>query len=157
VFNEISRFQFTLKISSNQLIEISQPCPRVGWCKLADVSEKGIASMSWDAKQVKYAASKSKSDVTFKVVAAVTRTSTPFWDVWSCSLVKCHRCLRKSYCFHRQISCTLYGKIIKARQGFIRRSQWHELSSLALTLGSWVRIPFKAWMSVLYAFILCLC
>jgi hypothetical protein len=35
-----------------------------------------------------------------------------------------------------------------------RRSQWllrglkHGLSSLTLTLGSWVRIPLKAWMSV---------
>jgi hypothetical protein len=34
-----------------------------------------------------------------------------------------------------------------------RRSQWprglrHEPSSLAGTLGSWVRIPLKAWMSV---------
>jgi hypothetical protein len=33
------------------------------------------------------------------------------------------------------------------------RSQWarglrHELSSLARTLGSWVRIPLEAWMSV---------
>jgi hypothetical protein len=33
------------------------------------------------------------------------------------------------------------------------RSQWphslrHELSSPAQTLGSWVRIPLKAWMSV---------
>jgi hypothetical protein len=40
------------------------------------------------------------------------------------------------------------------------RSQWprglrHELSSLARTLRSWVRIPLIAWMSVLYAFILC--
>jgi hypothetical protein len=38
-----------------------------------------------------------------------------------------------------------------------RRSQWplglrHELSSLSRTLGSWVRIPLKAWMSVLCAF-----
>jgi hypothetical protein len=32
----------------------------------------------------------------------------------------------------------------------------HELSSLAQTLGSWVRIPLKAWMSVC-AFILFLC
>jgi hypothetical protein len=30
----------------------------------------------------------------------------------------------------------------------------HELSSLARTLGSWIRIPLEAWMSV---FILCLC
>jgi hypothetical protein len=41
------------------------------------------------------------------------------------------------------------------------RSQWsrglrRELISLALTLGSWFRIPLKAWMSV-SAFILCLC
>jgi hypothetical protein len=39
------------------------------------------------------------------------------------------------------------------------RAQWprgrrHELSSLTRTLGSWVRVPFKAWMSVLFAFIL---
>jgi hypothetical protein len=39
------------------------------------------------------------------------------------------------------------------------RSQWprgirRELSSLPRTLGSWVRIPLEAWMSV---FILCLC
>jgi hypothetical protein len=44
---------------------------------------------------------------------------------------------------------------------YICRSQWprglrHELSSLARKLGSCVRIPFKAWMSV-YAFIPCLC
>jgi hypothetical protein len=42
------------------------------------------------------------------------------------------------------------------------RSQWtrglrHKLSSLTLTLKSWVRIPLKAWISVLCAFILCLC
>jgi hypothetical protein len=42
------------------------------------------------------------------------------------------------------------------------RTQWprllrHELSSFARTLGSCVRIPLKAWMSVLCAFILCLC
>jgi hypothetical protein len=40
----------------------------------------------------------------------------------------------------------------------ISRSQWprglrHELSSLARTLGSWARILFKAWMSVLCVFI----
>jgi hypothetical protein len=39
------------------------------------------------------------------------------------------------------------------------RSQWqrglrHKLSSLALALGSWVRIPLKAWMSVLCVFVL---
>jgi hypothetical protein len=35
------------------------------------------------------------------------------------------------------------------------RSQWprdlrHEMSSLAWTLGSWIRIPLKAWVSVLF-------
>jgi hypothetical protein len=42
-----------------------------------------------------------------------------------------------------------------------RRSQWlhglrHEPPSPGRTLGSWVRVPLQAWMSV-YAFILCLC
>jgi hypothetical protein len=32
----------------------------------------------------------------------------------------------------------------------------HELSSPARTLGSWVKIPLKAWMSIC-ASILCLC
>jgi hypothetical protein len=41
------------------------------------------------------------------------------------------------------------------------RSQWsrsirHEPSSLAQTLGSWARIPLKAWMSVLCG-LFCLC
>jgi hypothetical protein len=45
---------------------------------------------------------------------------------------------------------------------FPRQLQWprglrHELSSLARTLGSWVRFPLKAWMSVICACILCLC
>jgi hypothetical protein len=36
---------------------------------------------------------------------------------------------------------------------FVRRSQWarglrHELSSLAQTLGSWLRFPLKSWMSM---------
>jgi hypothetical protein len=44
---------------------------------------------------------------------------------------------------HGFISCDCYK----------RRSEWqrglrHELSSPARTLGSWVRIPLKAWMSV---------
>jgi hypothetical protein len=51
--------------------------------------------------------------------------------------------------------------LYKVCRGF-RQSQWprglrHELSSLARTLGSWVRFPLKSWMSVLCAFILCLC
>jgi hypothetical protein len=53
------------------------------------------------------------------------------------------------------------GKL-KSSYPMFGRSQWprglrHELPSLAPTLGSWVRIPLKAWISVLCAFILCLC
>jgi hypothetical protein len=51
---------------------------------------------------------------------------------------------------------------IKAGGTYNYPSQWprglkHELSSLTRKLGSWVRIPLKTWMSVLCAFILCLC
>jgi hypothetical protein len=41
------------------------------------------------------------------------------------------------------------------RQMNVAARSRHELSSLARTLGSWVRIPLKVWMSV-YAFNLCL-
>jgi hypothetical protein len=42
----------------------------------------------------------------------------------------------------------------------ICRSQWprglsHRLPSLSQTLGSWIRMPLKRWMSVECAFILC--
>jgi hypothetical protein len=47
--------------------------------------------------------------------------------------------------FYLDVTCT------------VCQSQWHELSSLARTLGSWVRIPLKTWMSVMFALILCLC
>jgi hypothetical protein len=41
----------------------------------------------------------------------------------------------------------------KGRRNIISRSQWprglrQEQSSLARTLGSWVRIPLEAWLSV---------
>jgi hypothetical protein len=57
---------------------------------------------------------------------------------------------------------SLFYRILLHLQGSrfdIGRSQWrrglrHEMSSPALTLGSWVRIPLEAWM---FAFILCLC
>jgi hypothetical protein len=53
------------------------------------------------------------------------------------------------------------NKIILVTMLHYCRSQWprglrHELSSLARTLRSWVRIPLKAWMYVLCAFI-CVC
>jgi hypothetical protein len=46
-----------------------------------------------------------------------------------------------------------YSYIILVMWEQARRSEWphvlrHELSSLARTLGSWVRIQLKAWMSV---------
>jgi hypothetical protein len=42
----------------------------------------------------------------------------------------------------------------------ISRSQWprclkYELSSLARTLGTWIRIPLKTWMSVCVCVVLC--
>jgi hypothetical protein len=51
----------------------------------------------------------------------------------------------KKYFF---ILCTTLIPVLQAC-----RSQWlrllrHEMSSLAWTLESWIRIPFKAWMSV---------
>jgi hypothetical protein len=83
-------------------------------------------------------------------------------------------------CYNRHVPCDFCSKVhiwavcgdvlikIMPKLKFIlkyatrNRSQWphglrHELSSLVRTLGSWVRIPLKAWMSVLCAFILCLC
>jgi hypothetical protein len=47
------------------------------------------------------------------------------------------------------VPCLAYYSTLKMED----RSHWpsslrHELSSLAGTLGSWVRIPLKAWMSV---------
>jgi hypothetical protein len=33
---------------------------------------------------------------------------------------------------------------------FVCPPQWHGLSLLAQTLGSWIRIPLKAWMSVCF-------
>jgi hypothetical protein len=37
------------------------------------------------------------------------------------------------------------------------RAQRHELPSLALTLGSWVRIPLGAWMFSVYMRLFCVC
>jgi hypothetical protein len=56
------------------------------------------------------------------------------------------------------VSIVLIGDDVSMYAVFCR-SQWthglrHELSFLARTLGSWVRIPLKAWMSV-SAFNLC--
>jgi hypothetical protein len=46
--------------------------------------------------------------------------------------------------------------ILQTSRSWSPRGLRNELSSIARTLGSWVRIPLKAWMSV-YAFILCSC
>jgi hypothetical protein len=64
----------------------------------------------------------------------------------------------------RALFCRVYTRNVRKFNHFevvLRRSQWprglgHESSSLARTLGSWVRIPLKAWMSVC-GFILYLC
>jgi hypothetical protein len=57
------------------------------------------------------------------------------------------------------VSCPKTYYLVRAIE-ISSRSQWprrlrHQVSSLARTLGSWVRIPLKAWVSVLCAFILC--
>jgi hypothetical protein len=59
-------------------------------------------------------------------------------------------------CYHRYCSdiytalievCKWWSLKVKVCQSQFPRGLRHELSSLALTLGSWVRIPLKAWMS----------
>jgi hypothetical protein len=69
-------------------------------------------------------------------------------------IVKCFNCCLtlKEYRYFLVYSPYIYS---------LHRSQWscslrHEMSSLAQTLGSWVWIPLKEWMSMC-AFILCLC
>jgi hypothetical protein len=74
--------------------------------------------------------------------------------------------VRRSTCFitrtilHISIKLDMKAALTKSISVW-DRSRWprglrHELSSVAWTLGSWVRILLKAWMSVC-AFILCLC
>jgi hypothetical protein len=62
---------------------------------------------------------------------------------------------RDSLCFLCERN-EMFRNILKMNFGRsqLPRSLRHELSSRARTLGSWVRIPHKAWM---FAFILCLC
>jgi hypothetical protein len=52
--------------------------------------------------------------------------------------------------------CTGY-RVIKICRSYRPRGLRHDLVSLARTLGSWVRISLKVWMSVLCALNLCLC
>jgi hypothetical protein len=57
--------------------------------------------------------------------------------------------------FHRTRSAV---SDVALAEGVTCRSQWprsltHKLSSSAPTLGSWVRIPLKAWMSVCVYFV----
>jgi hypothetical protein len=61
-----------------------------------------------------------------------------------------------------QILCptTVVCMCFSLAYGTLCRSRWprglrYELSSLARTLGSWVRIPLEAWLSVFSAFVLC--
>jgi hypothetical protein len=58
-------------------------------------------------------------------------------------------------CMRRQVNKIMLWTYIFHRYIFQRRSQWprglrHEPSTPARTLGSWVRIPLKAWMSVCF-------
>jgi hypothetical protein len=58
-----------------------------------------------------------------------------------------------AYCFIRSLLKHRTVRILSIHMSIFYRSQWprglgHELSSLTRTLGSWVRILLKAWMSV---------
>jgi hypothetical protein len=49
---------------------------------------------------------------------------------------------------HVEIAGYFQGDIIRERRSQWPRGLWHELLSLARTLGSWVRVPLKGRMSV---------
>jgi hypothetical protein len=74
-----------------------------------------------------------------------------FFDIeMFCKISEMWEYIRCKQRFPYQITSVLifsFGKVI------LCRSQWprglrHKLSSIARTLGSWVRMPLKAWMSV---------
>jgi hypothetical protein len=50
------------------------------------------------------------------------------------------------------VSCKIFSTAITGHSG---RAVRHEMSSLARTLGSWVRITLEAWMSVCIYSVLC--
>jgi hypothetical protein len=59
----------------------------------------------------------------------------------------------KAVCYVDEVAQDRVLLVSAALNTASRRSQWprglrHELSSLAHTLGSWVRIPIEAWMSM---------
>jgi hypothetical protein len=70
-------------------------------------------------------------------------------------------CVRFSICVSPHQVLNAWTNLYKIWYIYDCRSQRprgvrHELSSPSQSLGSWVRIPLEAWMSVLCAFILCL-
>jgi hypothetical protein len=56
-------------------------------------------------------------------------------------------CITSNLIFLDVFVYSMKGRIIQGRSQ-CPRSLWNELSSAARTLGSWVRTPLKAWMSV---------
>jgi hypothetical protein len=79
------------------------------------------------------------------------------FDSYSCSCACCFQPYNLTrwgsaiyYQYHWPHSRMIqYDKVrANASRSRWRRGLRHELSSLTRTLGSWVRIPFKAWMSV---------
>jgi hypothetical protein len=58
----------------------------------------------------------------------------------------CHKCYRDTNQLGYRVTVTLWLAVY--RQSILARDVSHELSSPAKTLGSWVRIPLEAWMSV---------
>jgi hypothetical protein len=75
------------------------------------------------------------------------------WQKTSRSKYKtlCHHTKFYSVCTLLSVAHTFWGEYLDLRENqpiTVAARSKHELSSLAQTLGSWVRIPLEAWMSV---------
>jgi hypothetical protein len=103
----------------------------------------------------------------FSKISEMTHNRTTASWIWNTSSRRLYgrmspRTFVTSYCNMQHDLCRLY-----LLRTYECRSQWprgirRELSSLARALGSWVRIPLKAWVSVcVHLFcvcvVLCLC
>jgi hypothetical protein len=83
-----------------------------------------------------------------------------FYSSQSC--VRYQQTIRTSTCCVRLIVDNMQLRVTIVTYCFMCRSQWprgerHELSSLSRKLGSWVRIPHKAWMFGVCMCLFCVC
>jgi hypothetical protein len=70
------------------------------------------------------------------------------WFIADISLAKKTYLLAASCQFLAWLICNLTLNVEGTCSSDSGRGVWHELSSLARTLGLWVRIPLEVWMSV---------